>query len=215
MLRITDGVIFGGTLGDGGNDSALREGKFAARFAEIPLRSRFHSQSVLAQIDDIHITKEDFILVVPLGDFQGKILFLKLALDHFDHIAVFFRPCGEDGVFQQLLSDGAGTFFGLAHGLHKTPGRSSNSIIINTVMLIKALILNSHKSLSQMFWDKVHVVNLYTVGIHTHILIYFIAFTVIDNGCLSGGGNCFQGDSGSGSENTFENADTCGYSADD
>ena len=63
-------------------------------------------------------------------------------------------------------------------------------------MLIKALILNSHKSLSQMFWDKVHVVNLYTVGIHTHILIYFIAFTVIDNGCLSGGGNCFQGDSG-------------------
>ena len=181
-LGVIDGIMGGRVLGNGGNDRAFGQGQFTAGFAEIPLGSRLHAQSILAQVDGVHVAQQYLILWEFLGNGQGKILLLELTLYHFYHISVFFRPCGEDGVLQKLLGDGAGAFFSFSHTLDEVPAGADDSLDVDAVMLVKTLVLQSHERLPQMLGDQVHAVDLDAVGVHTDILIDLIALAVIDDG---------------------------------
>ena len=48
ILRVPDGIVACGVLGDGSDDRAFGKGQFTAGLAEVSLGSGFHAQSVLA-----------------------------------------------------------------------------------------------------------------------------------------------------------------------
>ena len=104
-----DRVVLGRILCDAGDDGTFGQRQVAAVLAEITQGSGFDTQSILSQVDSIHIAQQDLILAVIFGDLQGEILLLDLTLDLFDLITTLRSPVGKDGIFQQLLSDGTCT----------------------------------------------------------------------------------------------------------
>ena len=69
------------------------------------------------------------------------------------------------------------------------PAGTDDSLDVDAVMLVETLILQRHESLAQMLRDKVHVVDLDTVGVHADILVDFIAFAVVHDGGFACGDN--------------------------
>lgn len=81
-------------------------------------------------------------------------------------------------------------------------------------MLVEAFVLNGHEGMGQVLWDQIHAVDLDTVGVHADILVYLIAFPVIDYGGLSGGHHIIETDLRGGGKYAPEGAYACGYAAD-
>ena len=80
-------------------------------------------------------------------------------------------------------------------------------------MLIEAFIFNGYESLAQVVGNLVHA-DGETVGVGTDVLVNLVALSVIDDGSFADGHDIQQTDRGGGGEDTAENTDTGGYTAD-
>ncbi|GFH96839.1 hypothetical protein IMSAGC003_03405 [Lachnospiraceae bacterium] len=212
-LGMTDGIVAGWILGNGSDYRAFRQGQFAAGFAKIPLGRRLYPQSVLSQVDGVHIAYQDLVLAQGFGQFNGQVLFLEFPLDLFDQIVPLRGPTGKNGIFQELLGDGAGSLGLVTQGFNKLITGAQHGFIINTIVLIEALVLQSHKGMGQIFRNLV-LGHDDPVGVDGYELVQLVAFAVIHEGSGTYGSHIVGGDLGSGSQDPFVHTDACG-SADD
>ncbi len=81
-------------MGDTGNDGALGKSKVADGFIEVSERSGLNAQSILPQVDSVHIVAQNRIFVHFLFQFYSKILFLKFTPEFIDQV-IFRYPVGK------------------------------------------------------------------------------------------------------------------------
>ena len=108
-LRVCQRVIAGGILRNGRDHGAFGKRQLGNILAEILKGSCLNTITAGSQIDRIQVIFQDLILSQELFQLQCQILFLDFADQPLPE-GGFAGPAGEDGIFQQLLRDGAGAF---------------------------------------------------------------------------------------------------------
>ena len=137
-------VILRGVFGDAGQDCTLGQVQFLQVFSEIGSGSRIDAIGALAQIDEVevHLQNAVFVPAQVLFQLQGAENFVELALDR---IIVLIGQ-----VFNQLLRDRRTAAFRAGDPVEHT---LRSTAPVHALMFIKALILNSNKSILQVLWN--------------------------------------------------------------
>ena len=132
-----------------------------------------------------------------------KILLLDFSLDSFAQ-CLFLSPGRQDGIFDQLLSDGAGTLLPFEAGLYGGYAGTENPHDVDTVVLVKTLILDGDKGVCQIGGNLIHR-NGDTVGVLGDQLRHLVSLAVINKGRVSGGSCILQCDGRCRIYNPLEN----------
>ena len=180
-----DGIVAGGILRDGCDDRAFGKIQIPDAFAEIAPGSGLHAQGVLPQIDGIHIVFQDHVLVHLLFQLDGQILLLDLALQLIREAALALAcPRGQHIVLDELLGNGARAL-GKFSGGEAHIGRAQDAPQVDAVMLVKTLVLDGHKSMSQILRDVLHA-DRDPVGALRVQLGGLVSLRVVDEGGKAG-----------------------------
>ena len=174
-----DRVVFRRILCNSGNNCALGKSQFGYILAEILIAGRLYTVAAGPQIDDIQIIFQDLILVQHLFQLYGQVLFLNFAVQALLE-GTFTGPVRENGIFQQLLGDGACPF-GKASGFQTGPGSPDNSPHIDPVVLVKTRIFNGYERMLQIRRNFVDGYQI-PVGFRKCQFERFISFRIIDIG---------------------------------
>ena len=158
-ILITVSVAFGigqwvpvrGALDHRCQHSAFRQGQFRDVLSVVSLGSRFHSPAAVSHVDGIQIVLQNPLLGDLMLKTNSQILFLDLPLDLIENVFLL-RPSGEEIVFHQLLSDGAGSLRGTEG--RDVPGQCADDAAhINAVMMVKTLVLDGNDGPLQVIRD--------------------------------------------------------------
>ena len=107
LLRMQDGIVGGGVLGNRGQNRGFSQGEILHIFSEIPPGGCLHAIAAGPQIDGIEIVFQNFLLRHPILQLQGQILLLDFPGKTVEK-GCFLGPLGKDAVFNQLLGNRAG-----------------------------------------------------------------------------------------------------------
>ena len=175
FLRIDNGVVTGRILGDAGNDGVLGQVQVTDGFVEIPERCRLHAERVVAEVDGVEVVEQDVVLAHRLLQLDGEVLLLNLAADALEFRLL--RPAGENVVLDQLLRDRRGALGEFPGGKAKIR-RAENTLDIDAVVLVEALVLDGDERVLQVLRDHVQR-DRNPVGVGRYQLRRLIAVTVI------------------------------------
>ena len=150
-LGIRDRVELGRVLGDTGKCGTFRKIQIPDVFIKIFLGCSLYTVGTCTQIDGVQVILEDHIFVIFLFNFYSKVLFLKFTGKTFQ-LCGFISPVCKNIILQKLLCDSTGTFRKIT-GCDRFHSGTCNTPDINTVMLIKTLILNGHYCVLQIDRD--------------------------------------------------------------
>ena len=144
VLGMADGMIIGRAVGDRRQGGALCKRKLVHTLGKIMLSSLGHALAPIRKVDHVKIPLQDLALVQTPLQIQGVKDLLELAPRRY---LIVPRH-----VFDELLRDGrAAKLRGKAK--HAVEPGGNGSIPINTLVLVKALILDRQKSVFQIDGD--------------------------------------------------------------
>ena len=136
---IAAGIVIVGIGAQPGQHGALAQGQLIQLLAEIAARGGIHAVVVFAQVDGVQVAFQNLLLAVLGFQLHGQVGLLDLAL-----IALL---AGQDGVFNQLLGDGAAALLAAADKVFNK--RADNALDVNAVVGVKARVLHGHKGVAQ------------------------------------------------------------------
>ena len=178
FLGILDWVVFGRSLGDTCQSCALGKIQIPHIFIKILTGSSLYTVCTCTKVDGIQVILKNHVLVADLFlNLNGKELLLKLTCKSL-HLCRFVGPVGENVVLQKLLGNGTCTL-GKASGSKCFHTSTKNTSYINSVMLIKTLILDSHYCMLQILRNLVNG-NRKSVGIRCCQFTDLITIAVIE-----------------------------------
>ena len=147
VLRVRYRVVSVRILGDTGNTCTFGQGKLRHLFTEVPFGCSLYTQTVLSQIDGVHVAFQDLFLAHLLFDLESKELFLELSFQ-FIKKCFFLYEIGKYIILDQLLGQGTCTLLFPAKSRN---GSTGDSLDVNTVVVVETFILGCHKCVRQMF----------------------------------------------------------------
>ena len=192
FLRMADGIVTGGILGNGSDDSALRQCQIGNILIKIALGSCLDAQGVLAEVDGVEVILQNLLFAGYLFQLNGQVLFLDLAVDTVQH-GFLAGPGGKVVVFQKLLRDGAGALGFPKAGHDGGDTRPDHAPDIHTVVGVETLILDGHNGVLQIYRNLVqrHILPVGTGGSQS---LDLVAVGVQHGGQISFGGDVHRGD---------------------
>ena len=158
----------------------------------------------MAQVDGVHIVDQDVVLAHLLFELDGEVLFLNFTLHALGKRLT--GPAGEDVVLDELLGDG-GSALGKISGRDAFDGSTENTLNINAVVIVEAVILDGDKGVLQVLGNLVDG-HRNAVGIGGDKFGGLIAVTVVHERGVPGGGHVDVADIRRRIDNRAEGSDS-------
>ena len=145
IIRILVRIVICGRVGNADNTCALRCGQALDFFSVISLRSTSDTAAALAQIDEVQIQFQNFILVIALLNLNCSENLKDFTLNRYIISSLIL---GQQNILDKLLRD-TGTTGRRVTKEHS--GTSFNcSYPVNTLMFIEAVIFNRHSCMNHI-----------------------------------------------------------------
>ena len=140
-------IVTEGVIGNGDQAGILRHSQILQFLAEIGGSGTFHAVATTAKIDDIQIILQNDILIIALFKFQRAENFQQLTLNGNIVRLLIFR---QEQVLDQLLGNG-GTAELPAAAHKQVQACLDGGDPVNTLVLVKALVLQRDRGTDQLF----------------------------------------------------------------
>ena len=153
FLRMGDGVIAGGVLGDTGQHRALGEIQLGNAFSEVTAGGGLNAVGAGTEVDGVEVILQNLLLADLFLQLEGQVLFLEFPAEAVDQ-GGFVHPAREDAVFQKLLGDGAGSLVEAA-GSKTVNAGAENAADVNALVLVETLVLDGYDGMLEILRDLV------------------------------------------------------------